>query len=638
MASAAQDFEGTAAGAEGTVPPPYTQNQSETPPLISKSPVAQVCIGNVSVGCVLDTGADTSLIPSSFYHENLKGKVGSLTDVGNAFTVISACGQEIPVEGYLVAPLSIGNITIQAGFLVRPDLENGSDRQREYPVIIGCNILRQVAHTFKESDISPDGDWEMICKILTSKIQPTNYLESEHCSLSSEQFQVYTTGKIQNLPPRSISLICCEISGQHKANFDILVEPQQGNYSDNLITALEGCCHVDSSNSVQIPVCNFSIEPKILLPATRLATAIQVLLRDEIVSEITGTDLVCSVQQVGITHGLDTQCPESDEPTGISQPIPSSEENSADREVFKCTSGEEILLPLGVSLKDLDQAQAEKAAKLFDLHKAAFSNGDYDLGYCDIIPHKIRLKDDKPISLPYRRIPPHEVEEVKRELQKMLDRGVIRKSSSCYGSPIVIVRKKNGSIRLCIDYRRVNAKTVPDAFPLPRIEEALEALGNATLFSALDLAHGYFQVAMHPDSIPITAFRVPWGLFEMIRLPMGLCNSPATFERIVEHILGDLNYTSVLLFLDDILCFSNTFDQHIERLGTVLERLTKYGLKLNGKKCKFFQTQVLYLGHMVSSAGISVDPGKIQRIITWPIPKSADELRSALGLFSYYRR
>ena len=220
----------------------------------------------------------------------------------------------------------------------------------------------------------------------------------------------------------------------------------------------------------------------------------------------------------------------------------------------------------------------------------------------------------------------------------MIDRGIIRRSSSPFGSPIVIVRKKDNSIRLCIDYRKVNARTLLDAFPLPRIEEALEVLANTQLYTSLDPAHGYFQIAMDPESIPITAFRVPWGLFEFTRMPQGLKNSPATFQRVMELIFGDLNYSSLILYLDDVLVFSQDFEQHVERLETVLKRLIQNGLKLNGKKCNLFQEKLLYLGHIVSKNGIEADPNKIQKFENWPIPQTVEDLRSFIGLASYYRR
>ena len=223
-------------------------------------------------------------------------------------------------------------------------------------------------------------------------------------------------------------------------------------------------------------------------------------------------------------------------------------------------------------------------------------------------------------------------------LQEMLDQGIIRHSKSSFASPIVLVKKKDGSLRLCVDYRQLNDRTVKDSFPLPRIEETLEALGGATFFSSLDLAHGYFQVRMHPDSIGKTAFRVPWGLYEFLRMPQGLTNSPSTFQRTMEFILGDLNLSKIVLYLDDILIFSTTFEEHLDRLDCVLSRLGEHGLKVKGKKCQLFQDEVHFLGHVVSGSGVSVDQEKIEKVRDRPVPTSSAEVSSFLGLASYYRR
>ena len=311
---------------------------------------------------------------------------------------------------------------------------------------------------------------------------------------------------------------------------------------------------------------------------------------------------------------------------------------SQHRELFVFPNGTKFSLPPGISLKDLSASEAVLAADLIRKHEAAFSKDSLDLGYNDLIPHEINVVDDKPVNLPYRRIIPSQMAEVKNLLQDLLDRNVIRKSSSPYASPVVLVRKKDGQLRLCIDYRSLNSKTKRDAFPLPRIDETLESMGGAKVFSSLDLAHGYFQVTMHPNSVSKTAFRVPWGLFEFLRLPQGLCNSPSTFQRIMEFIFGDMNLTELILYLDDVLVFSSTFEEHLHRLDKVLERLVRHGLKLKGSKCKLFQNSVTHLGHIVSGSGISVDPGKIERVKNWPTPSGVDQLRSFLGLASYYRR
>ena len=205
------------------------------------------------------------------------------------------------------------------------------------------------------------------------------------------------------------------------------------------------------------------------------------------------------------------------------------------------------------------------AAQLIKKHEAAFSMGPLDLGKCTLIPHEIHLTSEQPIRLPYRRIPPHCMPEVRKLLQGLLDKGIIQKSSSAYASPTVLVQKKDGSLRLCIDYRNLNSITFKDAFPLPRIEETLEALAGSQYFSSLDMAHGYFQLVMSPDSVDKTAFCVPWGLFSFSRMPQGLSNSPSTFQRTVERIFGEMNLCQLILYLDDILVFSRTFDEHLEK-------------------------------------------------------------------------
>ena len=293
-------------------------------------------------------------------------------------------------------------------------------------------------------------------------------------------------------------------------------------------------------------------------------------------------------------------------------------------------------MDLGTEMTD------DELASLTDLcnkYNDIFSTGDYDLGYCNKISHKIYLQDDFPVKVPHRRIPPHQWQEVRDHIQTLLKQGVIRESSSPFASPVVIVRKKDGSMRLCVDYRALNNKTRKDAYPLLRIEEALDALKGAKYFCSLDLAHGYYQVPVDSEDIPKTAFRVgTGGLYEYTRMPFGLCNAPATFMRIMDHIFGDQNFQSLLIYLDDILVFGSTLDETLERLEMVFSRLQKFNLKVKPSKCQLFKQQVKYLGHMVSKDGILPNPDKLTAVSDWPIPTTETELRGFLGLASYYRR
>lgn len=201
---------------------------------------------------------------------------------------------------------------------------------------------------------------------------------------------------------------------------------------------------------------------------------------------------------------------------------------------------------------------------------------------------------------------------VKEHIRQLLESQVIRESCSPYSSPIVLVTKKDGSLRLCVDYRQLNSKTRRDAYPLPRIEESLDALSGARWFSTLDLASGYKQVPVAEVDKAKTVFCTPFGLFEFNRMPFGLCNAPGTFQRLMERIFGDQRYQSVLLYLDNVIVFSTTMQQYLERLEEVFARLQKQNLKVKLTKCQFFQVQVSYLGHMVSAEGVATDPAKIE--------------------------
>ena len=191
---------------------------------------------------------------------------------------------------------------------------------------------------------------------------------------------------------------------------------------------------------------------------------------------------------------------------------------------------------------------------------------------------------------------------------------------------------------MCVDYRQLNNKTRKDAFPLPRIEESLDALTGARWFSTLDLASGYNQVPVTEADRPKTVFCTPFGLFEWNRMPFGLCNAPSTFQRLMQRMFGDQQCQSLLLYLDDIVVFSSTVEQHLERLEIVLGRLQEQGLKAKLSKCAFFQPKVRYLGHVVSDQGVSTDPSKQEVVANWQPPTTIADLRSFLGFASYYRR
>lgn len=286
----------------------------------------------------------------------------------------------------------------------------------------------------------------------------------------------------------------------------------------------------------------------------------------------------------------------------------------------------------------LSTEELEKLQALLHKHRAVFAVHEEDYGLTSTMQHSIPTGNAAPVRERYRQIPPKLYQEVKSLIQGMLDANIIVPSCSPWASPIVLVRKKDGTLRFCVDYRKLNAVTHKDAYPLPRIEESLASLGNAKYFSTLDLASGYWQVGVSPPDREKTAFTTPMGLFEFTRMPFGLSNAPATFQRLMHVCLGEENLQSVLVYLDDVIIYSPDFDTHLVHLDAVLGKLSKHGLKLKPKKCCLLKPEVQYLGHRVSAKGVAPDPDKIKCIQEWPIPTTVKQLQSFLGLAGYYRR
>ena len=263
---------------------------------------------------------------------------------------------------------------------------------------------------------------------------------------------------------------------------------------------------------------------------------------------------------------------------------------------------------------------------------------DEDHRFCDRIRHTIPTTTDKPVYLVHCTIPPQLQGEVHKCLDTWLQQGIIRPSQSPYASHVVIVQKKTGEICQCMDYCKLNSITVRDTFPLPRIDEALQAVHSSNWFTSFDLAQGYLQLAMEESDIKKMACRASsTGLYEFTCMPFGLSNAGSSFCCLMEQCLGDQQFVTLLLYLDDICIFAPTIAEMLDRIQLVFNSLKKFNLKIKPKKCQFFSTSVLFLGHVLSAEGISANPGKVDKVKTWPVPKSIKQVQSFLGLASYYR-
>jgi hypothetical protein len=308
--------------------------------------------------------------------------------------------------------------------------------------------------------------------------------------------------------------------------------------------------------------------------------------------------------------------------------------------------GEGKVVPEHVKELYLDACRACKSseecglmAEVLTEYADTFSSGPDDVGQTNLVTHGIPVEPGtRPIKQPPRRLGPQREAEVDRQVKELLQQGRIEPHDGAWSSPVVLVTKKDGGWRMCVDYRKLNAVTRQDAYPLPRIDDSLDSLAGARYFSTLDLLSGYWQVPLDADAQEKSAFVTRNGLWKWKVLPFGLTSAPATFERLMEKVLSGLQWKTLLLYLDDVIVFGASFTQHLERLKEVLRRLRAAGLKLKPSKCELLRPRVSYLGHVVSSDGISTDPKKVETVKVWPVPKCHTDLRAFLGFVGYYRR
>ncbi|GAX83983.1 hypothetical protein CEUSTIGMA_g11408.t1 [Chlamydomonas eustigma] len=252
---------------------------------------------------------------------------------------------------------------------------------------------------------------------------------------------------------------------------------------------------------------------------------------------------------------------------------------------------------------------------------------------------RINLKPGStaPIHHLYRMSPAAELAELKRQLEIYLEKGWIRPSTSEYGAPVLFAKKADGSLHMCIDYIALNAQTLKDRRPLPLADDLFNQLQGAKYFTSLDLWSGYHQCRIHPDDVHKTAFKTRHGLYEFTVMPFGLTNAPAAFMRLMHDVLKPFIDKFVIYYLDDVLIYSKTEQEHLQHLEAVLQAFDQHNLKVKLSKCSFAQPSTRFLGFQVSSLGLSVDPKKVHAVVDWPLPKDLTAVRSFLGFVGFYR-
>lgn len=559
--------------------------------LVGTKCTAQVIVEGHKVDCLLDTGSQVTTIPLSFFQTNLShNSLKSLDDLLDVeLQIEGANGEAVPYLGYVELNLMfpeefLGKESeVPTLALVVPDVSSVPQ------VLIGTNSL---------------------------DVLYSNYVERHDCCPQSF------------LPGYRVVLKILEVR-QKQAGPGALGLIKAKSHTPEVVPAgstvvVKGWVHMSAAHKEKwavVEAASASSLPGGLLVASSLCTLpvkcpclMSILLRNETQHDITipPRTVLAEIHAVQQVMGKE----------------PPANSTTPEAKRMEFDFGDSPLPP----------EWKERITKLLNSTPEVFTQHDMDFGHTNKVKHHIKLSDNTPFKHRARPIHPHDVEAVKKHLQELLDSGVIRESESPFASPIVVVRKKNGSVRLCIDFRKLNSQTIKDAYALPNLEEVFSLLNGSKWFSVLDLKSGYYQVEMDESDKQKTAFVCPLGFWEFDRMPQGVTNAPSTFQRLMERCMGDLNRKEALVFIDDLIVFSDTLEQHESRLIQVLNRLKEYGLKLSSEKFKFFQNSVKYLGHIVSQHGVETDPQKIEALKTWPVPKNLKELRSFLGFSGYYRQ
>lgn len=342
-------------------------------------------------------------------------------------------------------------------------------------------------------------------------------------------------------------------------------------------------------------------------------------------------------------HGNDTPVSMTEIPLAPSDEntvVTDTADNGNDEEKQRNAETEKFLADVRKNMgKQLTDEQKKTYEELLLKYRDIFAKDSFDVGIVSGIEHHIDTGNHEPISEGLRRKNPIQTEELRRQVTILMKMGFIRESiGNPWAAPAVLVKKRDGSFRFCIDHRRLNAITKKDKTPLPRIDDIHDHLAHAKFHTSIDIVQGYYHVPLEASSCEKTGFLTPFGQFEWTRMTMGLCNAPATFQRLMNRVLGENMYKFCLAYLDDIIGYSTTFEEHMAHVTYLFDRIRAAGLHAKLPKCRFGDDKTLFLGSVVSASGVTVDESKIESVKKFPIPKNQLMVRAFLGLTGYYRR
>ncbi|PAA69928.1 hypothetical protein BOX15_Mlig033625g1 [Macrostomum lignano] len=573
---------------------PQCRQGGYTADTFESSYFVQLGVGDSKVLACLDSGANASIMGA-----DVKAKLVAADPVNNIFTpsankqrATAFGGSQVDILGSLRCEINLGNTTKQHVFLVTAYCTTeallGMDFLRSFEMLLDFNSGRALVAGVSVPVIEGDKGIFQLRRVMAA-------------------------GTVE-LPPHSETLIPSRVLDSSPYTSGIVMSRILGPETEQLVA--KTLDSVSDTNHILVRVLNSGEQPIQITRGQEIAS-FQELDSHEVIAQTTLKESDFSLDNVAnLTSQLSKLPPPS-------------------RELAKW-----LTTQFQLDQAKLSRGQLATVLKLLNYFNSQISRSNADLGHTNLHEMGIELIDPKakPVAQPYRRTTPAQKEFLDQNIAQMLEQGVIEECDSDWVSPIVLVKKKDGTQRLCIDYRAVNKLIKPCSFPLPLIEESFDSLAGATVFSSLDLTSAYWQVGIKEEARDYTAFACPQGTFRWKVVPFGIKTAPANFAKLMHKVFRPLLMKVSLIYLDDIIIKAVNNDQMIAHLALVLWQLRKAGLKIKPSKCELFKDKVAFLGFVVSSRGIEADPAKTQAVQDWPKPLSKKQLLSFLGFANYYRK